>query len=1138
MKDKKGLKEFGLTTLSVKNATTVVVLTVILALSGVFSYKQMPAEAFPEIIIPQIYVGTPYPGNSPLDIEKLITRPLEKEINNITGIDVITSTSTEGYSSIDVKFEFTVTPAEALRKVKDAVDKVKGKPSFPKDLPADPNIFEMNFSELMPVMNINLSGDFSLDLLKDYAEILEDEIENLPQISQVDIRGIQEKEVKINVDVHKMEAMEIGFGDIESAIANENITISGGNVNVDGIKRNIRVVGEFEDWTKIENIIVKQEKFNIVYLRDIAEVIFEPKEVESYAREFGSPVVMLDVKKRAGENLIEASNQINLIIENLKETTFPENLNVSITSNQSEQTITQVNELENSIIFGTVLVVAVLLFFLGLRNAAFVGIAIPLSMGIAIFILNAMGVTLNTMVLFSLVLALGMLVDNGIVIVENIYRLMDEGYSPLEAARYGAGEVAWPIIASTATTLAAFIPLAIWPGMMGAFMKYLPITLIIVLGSSLFVALVINPVLIGLMAKLSAKAVRKVAIIIAVFGLLLLLGGSYTGGNMLLVMGIFILINPKVFGPITNKFQFKFLPRLEGVYKNTLRKGLKYPWLFFSSSLVILFSVIIWFSIDTPKVLFFPDNEPRYLNIFLEQPIGTDIEETNEITKVVEQRISNYFNEEIEVDGEQIKRNFIVESIIAQVGNGASDPAQGVSMETTPEKARIQVSFVSFHKRKGIKTSDVMNEVREALTGIPGLVITVGKDEAGPPLGKPINIEIFGEDYDKIIFETEKMLAFIKSKEIPGIEELKMDIQLGKPEIIVHVDEQKARRLNISTAQIGMNIRTALFGKEVSKFKQGEDEYDIMVRLNEGTRNNIDNLMNQVITFRDMLTGKIRQVPISSVATIEKSSTISAVKRKDLKRLITLQSNVKGDYNANEVVAAIKSSLKDYELQKGVDYKFTGEQEEQAKEFSFLISALMIAVFMIFLILVAQFNSISAPIIILTAVILSLIGVFLGINISRMDFVILMMMIGIISLAGVVVNNAIVLVDYTKLIIERRQMELGISGVGSDRLPISEVLTAIIDGGATRLRPVLLTAITTVLGLLPLAIGLNIDFIAFFGTGNPNISLGGDNVIFWGPMSWTIIFGLTFATFLTLIIVPVMFFIALRMKYYLFKVPK
>jgi multidrug efflux pump subunit AcrB len=466
MKDKKGLKEFGLTTLSVKNATTVVVLTVILALSGVFSYKQMPAEAFPEIIIPQIYVGTPYPGNSPLDIEKLITRPLEKEINNITGIDVITSTSTEGYSSIDVKFEFTVTPAEALRKVKDAVDKVKGKPSFPKDLPADPNIFEMNFSELMPVMNINLSGDFSLDLLKDYAEILEDEIENLPQISQVDIRGIQEKEVKINVDVHKMEAMEIGFGDIESAIANENITISGGNVNVDGIKRNIRVVGEFEDWTKIENIIVKQEKFNIVYLRDIAEVIFEPKEVESYAREFGSPVVMLDVKKRAGENLIEASNQINLIIENLKETTFPENLNVSITSDQSEQTITQVNELENSIIFGTVLVVAVLLFFLGLRNAAFVGIAIPLSMGIAIFILNAMGVTLNTMVLFSLVLALGMLVDNGIVIVENIYRLMDEGYSPLKAARYGAGEVAWPIIASTATTLAAFIPLAIWPGMM------------------------------------------------------------------------------------------------------------------------------------------------------------------------------------------------------------------------------------------------------------------------------------------------------------------------------------------------------------------------------------------------------------------------------------------------------------------------------------------------------------------------------------------------------------------------------------------------------------------------------------------------------------------------------------------------
>jgi multidrug efflux pump subunit AcrB len=1136
MSKEKGLKEFGLTTLSVKNATTVIILTIILAFVGVFSYKKMPAEAFPEIIMPQIYVGTAYPGNSPLDMEKLITRPLEKEIKSITGVDKITSTSSQGFSAIDVKFDFSVKPSEALRKVKDAVDKVKATATFPKDLPVAPTIMELNISELTPIMNINLSGDFSTDILKYYAELLEDKIEALPQISAVDIRGIQEKEVKVNVLLHKMEAMEISFQDIEAAIANENMTISGGDVIVDGIRRNIRVVGEFKDWREIEDIIVKQEKFNIVYLRDIAEVSFEFKERDSYAREFGSPVVMLDVKKRAGQNLIEASNQINAIVEEMKNESFPENLNVTITSDQSEQTKNQVNELENSIIFGTILVVAVLLFFLGLRNAAFVGIAIPLSMGIAIFILNAMGVTLNMMVLFSLVLALGMLVDNGIVIVENIYRLMDEGYSPLKAARYGAGEVAWPIIASTATTLAAFIPLLIWPGIMGEFMKYLPITLMIVLGSSLFVALVINPVLIGLMAKLNTKQVRRVAFVFIGLGVLLLLGSAFSGGNMLIVTGVFILINPKVFGPLTNKFQFGILPKLENLYEKTLQSGLKHPVKYLLGTFGLLFVSIFWFAASPPKVLFFPENQPLYLNVFIEQPIGTDIGETNQIALLVEDKIFKYFNDSVVIDGEKMSKMFVVESIVGQVGKGTSDPAQGISMENTPEKARIQVTFVQYSKRKGLLTSEIMNDIRALLKGIPGVVLSVDKNSDGPPTGKPINIEIVGDEYDDIIEEADVMLRFIKSKNIAGIEELKMDIQLGKPELMIKVDAQKARRLNLSTAQIGMTIRTALFGKEVSKFKLGEDEYDIVVRLNEYTRNNVDNLMNQVITFRDMLTGQIRQVPISAVADIQKTSTISAVKRKDLKRLITLQSNVIGGYNPTEVVSDIKSELANYKTNNGIEYKFTGEQEEQAKEFDFLISALLIAVFMIFLILVAQFNSISAPFIILTAVFLSLIGVFLGINLTGMDFVILMMMIGIISLAGVVVNNAIVLVDYTKLITERREAELNLSGKGKEKLPLKEVIPLIISGGKTRLRPVLLTAITTVLGLLPLAIGLNIDFISFFGSGDPKISIGGDNVIFWGPMSWTIIFGLTFATFLTLIIVPVMYLISLRLKYKLLKI--
>lgn len=1150
---KKGLKVFGLSSLSLKNPTTIIVLTIILAVAGMSSYNSMPREAFPEIIIPEIYVGTPYPGNSPLDIEKLITRPLEKEINTITGIDKIISTSVQGYSTIDVKFDFSVSPTEALRKVKDAVDKVMGEPSFPKDLPADPNVFELNMSDLTPALNVNLSGDFSMDMLKEYAEVLEDRIEDISQVTKVDIRGIQEKEVKVDVNLYKMESMEVTFNDIENAISQENMTISGGDVVVDGIRRNVRMVGEFHDWRDIANVIIKNEKFNIVRLKDVAEVSFEGKERESYAREYGAPVVMLDVMKRGGTNLIECSQAVDKIIADAKLNDFPKSLEITVTNDLSGKTQTQVSELENSIIFGTLLVVVVLLFFLGLRNASFVGIAIPLSMFISFFILSIMDVTLNTMVLFSLVLALGMLVDNGIVIVENIYRLMDEGYKPFEAAKYGAGEVAWPIIASTATTLAAFLPLALWPGVIGEFMKYLPITLIIVLGSSLFVALVINPVLIALMARLSKKGVRRLAWFILVIGLLITLSGAAGAGNMFVLIGLFIFINPKVVSPVTLRFQNSLLPKLENGYRKFLTFAMvKYRPVYFLFGVFGLFIASIFLIMAfPPKVVFFPSNEPSYLNVFIEKPIGTDINSTNEETLVIEQKVLNFFkqtpsyvittSDEGEFDTLTVDSGYmpIIKSIIAQVGNGTSDPAEGPSMANTPEKSRIQISFEEFADRKVlingekqlVSTSDIMNTVRSLVAGYPGITVMVDKDPAGPPQGKPINIEVAGDDYEALVNQSEKMLQFIKNKNIAGVEELKMNIQTGKPEIEIKIDSQKARRLNVSTAQIGMTIRTALFGKEVSKFKQGEDEYDITVRLDEYTRNNIENLMNQRITFRDMLTGKINQVPISAVASIEKSTTISAVKRVDLKRTISLQSNVIDGFNANEVVAEIKDKLGDYEMPAGTEWKFTGQQEEQAEEMSFLVGALLIAVFLILLIIVAQFNSISAPVVILSAVVLSFTGVFTGLIAAGMEFVIIMMMIGIISLAGVVVNNAIVLVDYTKLIISRKEMELGITGERSDKLPVHLVIESIIEAGKTRLRPVLLTAITTVLGLFPLAIGLNIDFLGLFSELAPNISVGGDNVIFWGPMAWTIIFGLTFATFLTLVIVPVMFYLALRLKY-------
>jgi len=1125
-------REFGLSSFSVNNRTTVFVLTFIILIAGVLSYISMPKENFPEVITPEIYVGTPYPGNSPLDMEKLVTRPLEKEINTITGIDEINSTSVQGFSSIQVKFNFDVEPSEALRKVKDAVDIVKADPDFPKDLPADPNVFEMNFSELIPIMNVNLSGNYPVEQLREYAEYLEDKIENLPEISKVDIRGVQDQEMEIEVDLHKMEALEISFGDIQQAVQSENVIVAGGEILVDGLRRTVRVVGEFQSAEEIADVVVKREKGNIVHLREIAHVHFSGEERESYAREYSRPVVMLDVIKRAGENLLEVSDKINIVIAEAKENQFPDDLGISITVDQSSQTRTQVGELENSIIFGILLVVGVLLFFLGLRNALFVGVAIPLSMFLSFFILATMGVTLNVMVLFSLVLALGMLVDNGIVVVENIYRLMDEGYSSIAAAKLGVGEVAWPIIASTATTLAAFLPLAIWPGLMGEFMKFLPITLMIVLSSSLFVALVINPVLTSVFMKVEEAIPNKrkafiIAGVFAVVGVLFLALVTWLG-NLLILIGILVIVNMYLLSPGTKIFQGRVLPWMEQKYSSFLSSVLRgaRPWLLIGGMILMLVGsgVLVYFF--TPNVEFFPINQPRYLNIYIEQPIGTDIESTNVITEKIENEIIEHLRQ---YEDPATNENYLVESVIAQVGEGTSDPNEGVSLGSTPHKGRITVGFVDFQYRRGAMTSDVMDDVRELVRGNPGVQVTVDKDPAGPPQKKPINIEVKGDDYNLLIAEAEKIRQFINAANIPGIEELQLDVEQGKPELPLYIDREKARRYNLSTYQIGDVLRTALYGKEVATFKDAEDDYPINIRLADKFRYDSEVLLNQKITFRDQMTGVIRQVPISAVSTTEKSSTFSAVKRKDLDRIITVSSNVLEGSNANEIVEKIQGSMESYEMPEGYTYKFTGQQEEQAKEMAFLSTALMIAVGLIFLIIVAQFNSTSTPVIIVTAVIFSLIGVLLGLVIFQMDFIIIMTMIGIIALAGVVVNNAIVLIDYTNLVRERKRAELGLGD--KDRLPVAEITRSVVEAGKKRLRPVLLTAITTILGLLPLATGMNINFYTLFSEYDANIYFGGDNVIFWGPMSWTIIFGLTFATFLTLVVVPVMYFQLAKFKY-------
>ncbi|MEP2667556.1 MAG: efflux RND transporter permease subunit [Cyclobacteriaceae bacterium] len=1121
-KDLKIDKEFGVTTLSINNRTTVGFLAFLIAVMGISTYISLPKDSYPEIKQPIVYVGTPYPGNSPIDMENLVTREIEKEINTISEVDNIKSTSVQDYSTIIVEFNTDTDVEDALTKVKDAVDRAK--PELPDDLPSDPNVFELNFSEF-PILNINLSGDYTLEQLKNYAEYLEDEIEGITEISKVEIRGVDEREVKVKVDPYLLEARKINFADIENAIAAENVTLSGGNILDDGIRRTLRVVGEFSNPKQLEEVIVKNEKGNIVYLKDIATIDFDYVETTSYARLAKQPVVMVDVIKRSGQNLLIATEKVNAVLDKAKADVFPSDLNVSITNDQSSFTKEMVSSLENNIISGVIVVVSVLMLFLGTRNALFVGIAIPLSMLLSFLILGAMGYTINMMVLFGMIMALGMLVDNGIVVVENVYRLYEEGYDLLSAAKLGVGEIAWPIIASTATTLAAFLPLAMWPGIMGEFMKYLPITLIVVLSSSLFVGLIIVPVIASLSMKHeSAEAINKkkmwkrVAIYIGI-GLVFILLQVFWLGNILIALALLTLLNVFVFVPASRKFQNIYLPRLEARYSRIVAYALKgrNPRWFFGGAVAMLFISIALMGVFPPKVIYFPVNVPKYINVFIEFPVGTDIEETDKFTRLIEDKVI-----------ELVKPyDNIVESVIGNVGQGTGDPndPSNIGQADTPNKARITVNFVDFKYRDGINTNSILDEVRNGIQGYPGVTVTVDKNADGPPTGKPIQIELSGDDFQTLIKLTEDMRKMINESGIPGIEKLKTDLETGKPELIVHIDREKARRFGLSTYSVANEVRTSLFGKEVSKYKQGEDDYKIQLRLEDKYRYDIDALMNKSITFRDQTSGRIAQVPISSVAQAELTSTYGSVKRKDLKRMITMSSNVLSGYNATEINDQIKVLLEGFKMPPGYTFNFGGEQEKQAEEMSFLGGALLLAVFLIFLIIVAQFNKITAPLIIMTSVLFSTIGVFLGLLIFRMDFVVIMTMIGIISLAGVVVNNAIVLIDFIELKKKRRREELGL-----ERLPMEEVVKAIAEAGKTRLRPVLLTAITTVLGLIPLAVGINIDFIKFFQTYDADFYIGGDSVMFWGPLSWTIIYGLTFATFLTLVVVPVMYLLVEKLN--------
>jgi multidrug efflux pump subunit AcrB len=1087
-------KEFKLTSLAVDNPISVLVLTVIVIFSGLSAYLSIPRESAPEITIPFIVVQTIYPGVAPNDIETLITRPIEDELNGIADVKTITSQSVEGYSAINVEFNAGVDMTEAKQEIREKVDLAK--PELP-EAAEEPQIIELNFAEF-PIMQVNVSGDYDLVRLRDAAEELQDRLEQIPMVLEVTLAGGLEREVQVDVDLAKLKFYGLAFDDVIGAIQAENITVPGGSIDVGDMKYLVRVPGEFEATAPIADIVIETRGGRPIYVRDVANVDFGFKERDSFARLDGIPVVTLNVSKRSGENIIATAEAVRDEIAAM-EPEFPPGTVVKITGDQSEDIHTMVSSLENNIISGLILVVGVLLFALGVRTASFVGTAIPLSMLLSFSIMQLAGITLNFVVLFSLILALGMLVDNGIVVVENIYRFRERGYDKVAAAKLGTGEVAVPIIASTATTLAAFTPMAFWPGIVGEFMKYLPLTLIITLSSSLFVALVINPVLCSLFLNTEdapptvlPRTTKRILIGAGAFAVLIGLLANPLTVFLLIVTAVLVrLVYKKLLHPTGHWLMTHGLPNAIRLYERQLRWALGRRLRIMAAAGGALVFVVLIFGFLNAGIEFFPEDiPPRVAFVQVEAPLGTRVEQTDGIVSKVERAA-------MEVLGDDD-----LKSLVATVGQSTSgfEGGRGTHLAT------VSITFIDYQDRTNDASAGLAALRQRLEREIAGAEVAVELLEQGPPTGLPVNIEIAGEDPDllkelgaQVVAELEQSPVFYK------LDGLESDMENARPELVVDVDREKAALYGLNTRDIGFTVRSAINGSEASKYRDGKDEYDITVRLAREYRDNLSSVGDLTVVAEGGI-----QVPLSSVANWSVSEGYGSVNRKDLEKVVTVSSDVRPGFNANAVLAEVQGELAEFRssLPAGYFMSYTGQQQEQEESQAFLFGTFITVIFLIGFILVTQFDSVTKPAIILSSVVLSTIGVLIGLMAFRMPFGIIMTGVGVISLAGVVVNNAIVLIDYIDTLRYRD---------GFDRFE------AMIRGGKTRFRPVILTAITTVLGLVPLAIGLNFDFFGLYTSLNPDPYWGGENAAWWGPMAIAVICGLSFATFLTLVLVPVMY---------------
>ena len=1127
----KKFKEFKPTSWSIDNKTAIYIIAIIITIYGLMKFATMPKEQYPDIVVPTISVVTVYVGNSPKDIENLVTRPIEQELKGISGAKVnkIQSTSQADYSLIVVEFDTDVKTEIAKQKVKDAIDKARSE--LPTDLTQEPDVQEFAFSE-MPIMFVNISGNYDGLKLGDYADKLQERFEELTEITRAEIVGAPEREIQINVDPAKMAAARISFTDIENAVSRENMDITGGLIQTGTMKRTLKIKGQFTGVEDLQNIVVRSSAQGAsVYLRDFAELKDTVKERDSYARLDGQNVVTINIVKRSGENLINAADKIKAAVKDMQDKDeLPKDLKVVITGDQSKLTKTSFNELINTIVIGFVLVLIILMFFMGVTNAFFVALSVPLSVFVAFLFLPVAdaiigtSVTLNFIVLFGLLFGLGIIVDDAIVVIENTHRIYDNGRVPIvRSAKEAAGEVFVPVLAGTATTLAPFFPLLFWKGLIGKFMIYLPTILILTLAASLIVAFIFNPVFAVSFMKPEGKEYEKPKnavfrskwfLTFLIAGLVLHLPGMHGIANFLLLLAILMVFNAYLLNDVIHSFQKRALPGLMRNYEKLLRwvlQGKRPVWAFVSLFGIFVISLLA-LMVRGNKQTFFPSGDPNFVYVYLKLPVGTDVKHTDSVTRVLEQRVLKVLgNEKPGAPGS------IVESVISNVAVSANNPRDN-NRSVQPNLGRIQVSFVEYEKRHGKSTMPLKDSIRGAMKGIPGASIEVAQEDGGPPTDPPVNIEVSGDDFEKIAEVASQLFNYLDTNRVAGVENLQPDVDLNNPEITINIDRQRAMMEGVTTAQLGMEIRAAIFGREVSKIKEGEDEYKIQVRYKDLLRNNVTDLMNMRVTFFDMNTMQVKSLPLSAVAKVDFTNTTGGVKRKDVRRTIQLQSNVLNPTMVAPINAELATKIDDFKskmkLPADVTIKQSGQSAQEAETNAFLGTAFLIAVGLIFLILVLQFNSMSKPFIVVTEIFFSVIGVLIGYAVTGMTIATIMVLVGVVGLAGIVIKNGILLIEFTD--------ELRGRGMRTRE--------AAIQAGKIRIIPVLLTAVATILGLLPLAVGFNIDFAGLFQHLRPNIFFGGDSVVFWGPLSWTIIFGLIFSFFLTLMMVPSMYLIAERLK--------